>query len=75
LAEAENRVHGLLLKMHGLVFWFVLDAKGVGATLAGNAGWYRPWVLDIHGPRRSSRLFLAWSARPYSVSRIDVTIE
>ena len=75
MGEDGNRVLGLQLNMHGIVFWFVVDATGVGGTLSANAAWYRPWVIDITGPRRTSRVVAAWAARAHELRYVELKVQ
>jgi hypothetical protein len=74
LHEERQQLHGLALFVHGLRINFLFDASGLpGDALLSNA-LYRPWVIDVSGKHRTSRVIVVWDMSTPQLRRIEVKL-
>ncbi|MBA4090098.1 MAG: hypothetical protein C0494_05830 [Sphingobium sp.] len=58
LHPGEQRVGGLRCSFLGIVMDFMLDPRAASAIVAGGDPHFRPTVLDLDGPKRTTRIIL-----------------
>ena len=74
LHKDRQQLHGLALCVHGLRINFLFDSSGLPeAALLSNA-LYRPWVIDVIGKHRTSRVIVVWDMSTSQLRRIEVKL-
>jgi hypothetical protein len=74
LHKERQQLHGLALCVHGLRINFLFDSSGLPeAALLSNA-LYRPWVIDVIGKHRTSRVIVVWDMSTSQLRRIEVKL-
>jgi hypothetical protein len=61
--EGQGNLYGLMVDFHGFHWLLVTDEAGGEDRLSANRGLYRVQMVDLNGPRRTSRIFMTWPAR------------
>ena len=71
----DNTVAGLRVSMLGVQFDFILDRRGGNPQFFEERKFFRPWVLDLNGPRRTARIILTWASQRKTAVRVSVDIK
>lgn len=56
--DAARRLTGLLVRLHGIALHFHIDFDSAGVDNPTTI--YRPDMIDLIGPGRTSRIYLSW---------------
>lgn len=70
----EKIVGGLRVNMLGVVFDFMIDTRGSNLQFFIEREFYRPWVLDLNGPRRTARIIFTWGTQRKTAKRVSLDI-
>lgn len=66
---------GLRLAIWGVHFDVLVDRKGINSAFLAAPGFYRPWVVDLVGPKRTARLLLTWQRNRSQATRVEILIK
>ena len=69
-----HRLTGIRVAMVGICFDFLIDTEGANPQFFEERTFYRPQLIDINGPKRTSRLILSWPNAGTRGKRISISI-
>lgn len=71
---SSHKLVGLMVEMIGVMFEFLIDTQGANPKFFEELHFYRPNIIDLEGPRRTSRVFLSWPSVGESGKRVSLKI-
>lgn len=75
IPHREKVMCGLNVNMSGVPFDFILDRRGVNPQFFEERKHFRPWLLDLNGPRRTARIVLTWASQRKSGVRVNISVK
>ncbi len=63
---------GLRLQAHGIFIDFIFDPREGNPEFFKVKQYYRPWVLDFTGKKRTSRIIFSWARRRVQATRVNI---
>lgn len=75
ISHPDKSVGGLRINMQGIVMDFLIDQRGSNPLFFQKGEFYRPWIIDLNGPKRTARIILTWAAQRKKATRVDMNID
>lgn len=73
-APEADRAVGMKMQMHGLQFDIIADSDGFESNLRRNLATHRPIFIDLNGPRRTSRVVVAWREIGFHMPSVQIEL-
>ena len=67
-------VSGVRIGTWGMFFQTMVDVRGGNPQYFAEGQLYRPWIIDINGPKRTARLVLTWRNNRTNLKGVQFTI-
>jgi len=74
ISEDTKSVGGISIEIRGISFKIIFDRRGGNPVYFRDQQLYRPTILDISGPKRTSRIIFAWGGQKETVTRVNITL-
>lgn len=74
LSVTERILAGFQIKFSDIQIEFILDPKPANPKFFQGNIYYRPWVFDVVGPKRTCRIIFTWSRNRSAANRIAMGV-
>lgn len=74
-SHREKVMGGLRVNLLGVNFDFILDRRGANPQFFEERKFFRPWILDLNGSRRTARIVFTWTSHRKTAVRVSVDVK
>lgn len=75
VSDRHATVTGISFNFLGVKLDFVFSTLGANPMYFVERRFYRPWIVDLIGPKRTARLVIAWPHQRKHATRVAIEIE